>query len=437
MGRHAIRLPFQLTYSFHIAMMRLSLCPWFSILVTSLCTVTVSTMSAPISWAASSSSLESIHSRALKATPQERLDEARQNLLQAQPSSNENDQRPVIDNPLGEFPAVSPESQPLDFDVYRLGPGDSFYVNVEGFPEVNFQATLDLEGNILVPLVGIRSFRSFTLNEAKAMLQSEMERLFVNPVVDLTLVARRPVRVTLLGEVFRPGFYPLADPQLTSAILSAGGVTRLANLTTVQVRRTVRDRNGNPTQMLEQNFDLFDALSQGQALPNVRLEDGDVVIIPTLTEVEATQYDRTIVARSNLAFPSMTIRVLSYPTRIGNLTLPNGSTFVDAVTALSPSQSEANLRTIGLIRFDPELGEVTTQELNAKKALLGDASQNVVLEENDVLVISRSLLGRVTHYLNTFTQPFRDVLGFLLFFDTLSDSAENLFFPSSTSDSSE
>ena len=110
---------------------------------------------------------------------------------------------------------------------------------------------------------------------------------------------------------------------------------------------------------------------------------------------------------------------------------------MDAVTALSPSQSEANLRTIGLIRFDPELGEVTTQELNAKRALLGDASQNVVLEENDVLVISRSLLGRVTHYLNTFTQPFRDVLGFLLFFDTLSDSAENLFFPSSTSDSSE
>ncbi|NEP76195.1 polysaccharide biosynthesis/export family protein, partial [Okeania sp. SIO2G5] len=323
----------------------------------------------------------------------------------------------------------------LDFDVYRLGPGDSFYVNVEGFPEVNFQATLDLEGNILVPLVGIRSFQSLTLNEAKAMLQDEMERFFVNPVVDLTLVARRPVRVTLLGEVFRPGFYPLADPQLTSAILSAGGVTRLANLTTVQVRRTVRDRDGNSTQLLEQNFDLFDALNNGQALPNVRLEDGDVVIIPTLTEVEATQYDRTIVARSNLAYPSMTIRVLSYPTRIGNLSLPNGSTFVDAVTALSPSQTEANLRTIGLIRFDPELGEVTTQELNAKKALLGDATQNVVLEENDVLVISRSLLGRVTHYLNTFTQPFRDVLGFLLFFDTLSETAESLFFPASTPES--
>ena len=420
-------------------MMRLLFCPWWPVLVTSVCTVTVTAMSAPATWAASDRLLESQLSGAVKRTAQERLDNARQNLLQSQPmpshpTSGEFDQRPSVNGPLGNSLDTLEDVPPPDFDVYRLGPGDSFYVNVEGFPEMNFQATLDLEGNILVPLVGIRSFQGLTLNQAKSMLQAEMARLFVNPVVDLTLVARRPVRVTLLGEVFRPGFYPLEDPQLTSALLSAGGVTRLANLTTVQVRRTVFDRDGNPLEMIEQNFDLFDPLKNGQALPNVRLEDGDVVIIPTLTEVEATQYDRTLVARSNLAYPAMTIRVLSYPTRIGNLTLPNGSTFVDAVTALSPSQSEANLRTIGLIRFDPELGEVTTQELNAKQALLGDASQNVVLEENDVLVISRSLLGRVTHYLNTFTQPFRDVLGFLLFFDTLSNSAESLFEPSSSSD---
>ncbi|MEM9220363.1 MAG: polysaccharide biosynthesis/export family protein [Cyanobacteria bacterium P01_F01_bin.150] len=401
--------------------------------------VTVSLMIAPVVQALNNQAMESTTFGMLKVTAQERLEDARQNLIQTQPiqlrpSNNERYPAPSSSGAFGDKLDTSEDNQLLDFDVYRLGPGDSFYVNVEGFPEVNFQATLDLEGNILVPLVGIRSFRGLTLNEAKAMLQTEMVRLFVDPVVDLTLVARRPVRVTLLGEVFQPGFYPLSDPQLASAILSAGGVTRLANLTTVQVRRTVLDQQGNPIEMLEQNFNLFEALQRGQALPNIRLDDGDVIIIPTLTEVEAAEYDRTLVARSNLARPSMTIRVLSYPTRIGNLDLPNGSTFVDAVTALSPSFSEANLRTIGLIRFDPVLGKVTTQELNAKKALMGDASHHVVLEDHDVLVISRSLLGRVTHYLNTFTQPFRDVLGFLLFFDTLSTSAENIFAPSSSAE---
>ncbi|MGK7888253.1 MAG: polysaccharide biosynthesis/export family protein [Leptolyngbyaceae cyanobacterium] len=334
------------------------------------------------------------------------------------------------------FPELVPSERPpvLDFDAYRLGPGDSFYVNVEGFPEANFQATLDLEGNVLVPIVGIRAFQGMTLDEAKTFLQVQMNRFFVDPVVDLTLVVRRPVSVTMLGEVVRPGFYPLASPQLATALLSAGGVTRLSNLATVQIRRTVRDRTGQTVQILEQNIDLFEPLVQGQNLPNIRLEDGDVIIVPALTAAEAVEYDRALIAQSNLAQPVITVRVLSYPTRIGNISLPNGSTFIDAVTSISPLQSEANIRKIGLIRFDPIAEEVTTTELDAKAALLGDMSQNVVLENNDVLVINRSLLNRISFYLNTFTQPFRDVLGFLLFFDTLSDSAENLFAPSGTSE---
>ncbi|MEB3232395.1 MAG: SLBB domain-containing protein, partial [Leptolyngbyaceae bacterium] len=265
---------------------------------------------------------------------------------------------------------------------------------------------------------------------AKVFLQEQMNRFFVDPVVDLTLVARRPVSVTILGEIVRPGFYPLESPQLATALLSAGGVTRLANLATVQIRRTVRDRTGQVAQILEQNIDLFHPLAQGENLPDVRLEDGDVIIVPALTALEAEGYDRTLIAQSNLAQPAITIRVLSYPTRIGNLDLPNGSTFVDAVTAISPVQTEANIRKIGLIRFDPVTGQVTTTELDAKAALLGDMTQNIVLENNDVLVIQRSLLNRISAYLNTFTQPFRDVLGFLLFFDTLSQSADSLFGPS-------
>ncbi|NEQ96530.1 MAG: polysaccharide export protein [Cyanothece sp. SIO2G6] len=404
-----------------------------------------------------------------KATAQELLEEAREQLV----NSSQSDQptsapattvsptdgstldapmldAPMLDAPMLDAPMLDTPTQPLflpfpelsspdrppviDFDAYRLGPGDSFFVSVEGFPEANFQATLDLEGNVLVPIVGIRAFQGLTLNEAKAFLQEQMNRFFVDPVVDLTLVVRRPVSVTMLGEVVRPGFYPLADPQLATALLSSGGVTRLANLATVQIRRTVRDRTGQVIQVLEQNIDLFHALAQGQNIPNVRLEDGDVIIVPTLTAAEAAEYDRALIAQSNLAQPLITVRVLSYPTRIGNLSLPNGSTFVDAVTAISPLQSEANIRKIGLIRFDPISEQVTTTELDAKSALLGDMSQNVVLENNDVLVINRSFLNRISFYLNTFTQPFRDILGFLLFFDTLSESADELFAPSGSSD---
>ena len=86
-------------------------------------------------WGASSSRV--------KASAQEQLEEARQNLLQSQPSMPDGFEAPpaglIPSQSPGPFPLEPLNGLPIDFDAYRLGPGDSFYVNVEGFPEVNFQ----------------------------------------------------------------------------------------------------------------------------------------------------------------------------------------------------------------------------------------------------------------------------------------------------------
>ena len=86
------------------------------------------------------------------------------------------------------------------------------------------------------------------------------------------------------------------------------------------------------------------------------------------------------------------------------------------------------------MRFDPEQGKAITRTLDARKALAGDISQNVPLQENDVIVVGRNLVARITYALGTFTQPFRDVLGFLLFFDELQNSASSLFGPAGNDD---
>ncbi|MEB3356996.1 MAG: polysaccharide biosynthesis/export family protein [Synechococcales bacterium] len=335
-------------------------------------------------------------------------------------------------------PAVDPaNSLDAEFDRYRLGPGDSIFVNVQGFPEANFQATLDLQGNILVPLAGIVPLQGLTLDQAQELIHAQLNRFYVNPVIDLTLVVQRPVQVTILGEVVRPGLYPLQLANLPAALITAGGTTRLANLKSVQVRRVLRDRTGAVVDVIEESVDLFSPLAEGQSLPTTRLADGDVIIVPTLTAEEIEAYDRTLVARSTLGQPTMNIRVLSYPTRIGNLTLPSGSDFLDAITVISPEQASSDLRHIALIRYDPATGRAIKLELDAKDAFMGDTSQNVVLEDNDVIVIGRSLIARITFTLNTFTQPFRDVLGFVLFFDTIRSSVETLFRPDSSEDDSD
>jgi polysaccharide export outer membrane protein len=326
-----------------------------------------------------------------------------------------------------------PDSPQADaFSDYHLGPGDSLFINVLRFPDLSFQNTIDLEGNLLVPLVGALSLKGLTVAEARERIRTALDRYVVDPQVDVILVAQRSVQVTVLGEVVRPGLYPLRAPQLSVALLSAGGTTTRADLRTVRVRRQLLDGS-----VVEKNVDLFTPLETAALVPDLKLADGDTIVVPTLTSNEG--YDRNLIARSTLAQPQINIRLLNYATAgrsggtISTIQLPNGSGFIDALSAASVDLSSADIRKVGLVRFDVQQGKAVTQQLDGKKAILGDQSQNPMLENNDVIVIGRTLVARITYALNTFTQPFRDVLGFILFFQSLTNSASSLFGPTGNS----
>ncbi|MBD2450876.1 polysaccharide biosynthesis/export family protein [Nostoc sp. FACHB-152] len=357
--------------------------------------------------------------------------------------------------------------------AYRLGPGDAISVVVQRFPDLSFQASINPEGNIIVPLLGTVSLQGLTLQEAQEKIRFLLNRYVINPVIVLSLtgvrpdlsfqaqispegtivvpqvgvisiqglslaeaqekirlslskiitepaiavslVTPRPVQVTISGEVFRPGIYPVGSstPRVADALLIAGGSTMNADLRQVQVRRKLMDGS-----VISQNIDLYAALQNGGTVPNLRLQDGDAVIVPRREVGNDDGYDRNLIARSSLAVPQIRVRVLNYAA--GGLvtqTLPNGSSFVDALGGIN--LDTANLRDIALVRFDQEKGRAVTQKLDAKKALSGDISQNVPLQDNDVIVVGRNLITRITNIFSTVTRPFFDVQSFLRFFDFL------------------
>lgn len=379
---------------------------------------------------------------------------------------------------LGAGDNLSIQIQP-PFGKYRLGRGDSVSVIVERFADLGFQAVINPEGNVIAPLigsvplqdltleqaqqrlrsafnryvieprvivalasprqnliipaavnpegnislpqVGLVSVQGLTLEEAQEKIRLEISKIFTDPLVTVTLASPRPVQVTVNGEVFRPGIYPVNSPtpRVTDVLLSAGGATMLADLRQVQVRRKLVDGT-----LIAQNIDLYSSLQNGGMIQNLRLQDGDAVVIPRREVGADDGYDRSLVARSSLAVPQIRVRVLNYAA--GGLvtqTLPNGSTFIDAIAGISPEN--ANIRDIALIRFDPERGKAVTIRVNAKKALSGDLSQNVPLQDNDVIVVGRSLLGKVTNLLTTITRPFFDVQSFIRFFDTFGGGSDS------------
>ncbi|HEY9663535.1 MAG TPA: polysaccharide biosynthesis/export family protein, partial [Allocoleopsis sp.] len=251
---------------------------------------------------------------------------------------------------------------PGEFNTYRLGPGDSIFVNVLRFADLSFQGTIDLEGNLLVPLVGALPLEGMTVTEAREQIRVALDRYVINPQVDVILIAQRSVQVSVLGEVVKPGLYPLASPQLAAALMSAGGTTSLADLRTIRIRRTQPDGS-----VREQDFDLYTPLLNALPMPDIQLADGDIVVIPTLTAENRESYDRSLIARSTLAQQQINIRVVNYTAgtggAIGNLPLPNGSSFVDALTAISPNLASADLHSVALIRFDVDQGKAVSQKL--------------------------------------------------------------------------
>jgi polysaccharide biosynthesis/export protein len=319
---------------------------------------------------------------------------------------------------------AQPAQQP--FGTYRLGPGDGVSVFVQRFADFNFQAAVDPEGKITHPLLGKISVQGLSVEQAQARVKQEVDRFIINPIVLLALTTQRPVQVTVAGEVTRPGLYPLStqNSKVSAVLLAAGGSRENADLRSVKLRRPMPDGT-----IVEETLDFFAPLKEGRGLPDPRLQDGDTIVIPKLADGDLS-YDRKVVARSTLVKPKITVRVLSYARGgLNQVTLDNGSNFLDALAVANINPDGIDLRKIALVRFDEQQKKAVSVQVDGKRALMGDMSQNVALQDNDVIVIGRNLVGKITYALNVFTQPFRDVLGFLLFFRQLSDSATDLFGP--------
>lgn len=320
--------------------------------------------------------------------------------------------------PVEPSPAVGrgltlPPSSPA-FSAYHLGPGDAIAINViPRSRDLSVNATLDWAGNITVPLLGTLSLQGLSLEQAERRLQQRFADYLVNPQVGVTLATARSTRVMVTGEVINPGFYALSDPRLPNALMEAGGTTHLADLRAVQVRRQTGD-----AAMRDESFDLYTPLLDGRDLPDLRLVDGDVISIATLSPETMDAYNRNLIAGVNVSQREITIRVLDYSSGVNRVQLPNGSDFVDALTSIKPNLNDTNLRKVNLVRFDPATGQAVAIELNARDALRGDGSQNPALQHNDVIVINRNAMAQFNRFLSQLTQPFQDALSFLLFFDT-------------------
>lgn len=122
--------------------------------------------------------------------------------------------------------AAAPASSPAHITGIVLRPGDVVRVEVRDEPSMGGQFQVAEDGNILIPVLGIIPVAGRAFEDVEADVRSAYARELADPVIRVTPL----VRIAVLGEVMRPGLFPVdATHTVGDVLATVGGFTPFAD----------------------------------------------------------------------------------------------------------------------------------------------------------------------------------------------------------------
>lgn len=239
--------------------------------------------------------------------------------------------------------------------VAALGPGDVVQVNVYGQPDLSSRVTVDLDGDITLPLIGSISVNGLSPTTlARHVEQALSDRKFVvNPRVSVDVVAIRSRVVSLMGEVVRPGRYPIENNlSLLELLAQAGGTREGAADNALIIRRS--NAVEEEAARLERPIGNRHNPQLLSTIQDEPLEAGDVVIVP----------------------PAPRFYVYGEVTRAGAYPIEPGLDVMRALSLAGGLTPRASERRIYINRTDPETGKKESIKATLEDEVLpGDVVQ--------------------------------------------------------------
>jgi len=180
----------------------------------------------------------------------------------------------VFQRPVSTFAPVS--NVPVGTD-YVVGPGDSFMVTMWGRQNDQITVSVDRDGKIALPEVGVLSVSGMTFGKLQDYLENELKRKFTDFKMHITMGRLRTVTVYAIGEAATPGSYTLSSlSTVMTALFAVGGPSKNGSLRQIRLMRA-----GQPPVKI----DLYEFLLGGDMSRDVRLQDGDTIHVPLIGPV--------------------------------------------------------------------------------------------------------------------------------------------------------
>lgn len=156
-----------------------------------------------------------------------------------------------------------------------LGPGDMMRISVYGSPDLALETRVSESGKISYPLIGEVSVNDLSTAQAEARIAAMLANggYVKRPQVNIVVTSVQSQQVSVLGNVNRPGRYPLEGKRnLVDVLALAGGVNADGADTVLMVRQ----RDGKPSQQV---VDLADVMRSADIGKDFDMRGGDVVYV--------------------------------------------------------------------------------------------------------------------------------------------------------------
>jgi polysaccharide biosynthesis/export protein len=257
---------------------------------------------------------------------------------------------------------AAPKRAPQITPQLKLGSGDLVEVNVYGVPELSTKTRVSNTGDLYLPLVNYIHVADLTIEEAQELIQKRLaDGGFVrDPHVSILIDEYSSQGVSMLGEVAKPGIYPvLGDRRLVDLVTAAGGLTDKAGREVTIIHRDQPDKPEIVT--------LNRTLTSNP--------DSNVPIFPG---------DSVEVHRAPIIY------VVGDVGRPSGLLVDNGSlTVLQALALAGGANHTAKLNDSRILRKSTGPNGITETKVQLKK-MLEAKSPDLTLQPNDILFVPLS-----------------------------------------------
>lgn len=172
--------------------------------------------------------------------------------------------------------AQQPATAEAARDDYLLGAGDAIRIQVFQNPDLTVEARVSEAGVISFPLLGALRIGGMSPTNVEKLIAQRLRdgKYLQNPQVTVNVTTFRSQQVSVLGNVTRPGRYPLETTgmRLSEVLSLAGGIAPTGADDVV----LVTTRNGKPLRL---EIDLVDMFASGDLTKDPQMQAGDVVYV--------------------------------------------------------------------------------------------------------------------------------------------------------------